>query len=111
RHHAPGTSYGLRLRGALVYTGDTRPIPEVLAAVADGDEPVAHDCALHGNPSHTGLDDLEREYPPELRQRLLLYHYASATEGDAMVARGYRVARPGERIALREPMVAPESAG
>lgn len=111
RHHAPGTSYGLRLRGALVYTGDTRPIPEVLAAVADGDEPVAHDCALHGNPSHTGLDDLEREYPPELRQRLLLYHYASVAEGDAMVARGYRAARPGERIALREPVIAPESAG
>jgi ribonuclease BN (tRNA processing enzyme) len=31
RHHWPETAYGLRLRGSLVWTGDTRPIPEMLA--------------------------------------------------------------------------------
>ena len=25
------------------------------------DELIAHDCALEGNPSHSGIDDLERE--------------------------------------------------
>ena len=103
RHHWPDTSFGLRLRGSLAWTGDTRPIPEMLAKFADAGELVAHDCALHGNPSHSGLDDLEREYPRELLARCLLYHYASAEEGEAMAARGHRVARPGEVVALNEP--------
>lgn len=103
RHHWPDTAFGLRLRGSVAWTGDTRPIPEQLARFADAGELVAHDCAVHGNPSHSGIDDLEREYPPELLSRCVLYHYASAADGDALVARGYRVARPGDTIALAEP--------
>lgn len=105
RHHWPETAFGLRLRGSLVWTGDTRPIPEMLARFADAGEQVAHDCALHGNPSHSGIDDLEREYPRELLDRCLLYHYASRTEGEALAARGYRVAHPGEVVTLNEPAV------
>lgn len=100
RHHAPGTAHGIGLAGAMVWTGDTRPIPERLEHYGHGDEVVAHDCALIGNPSHTGLDDLDREYPQGLRRRLVLYHYASAEDARVMRARGYRVATPGERIAL-----------
>ena len=100
RHHWPDTAFGLRLPGSLVWTGDTRPIPEVLAVVAGQGELVAHDCGLHGNPSHSGIDDLEREYPPALLQRCVFYHYASQADGEALVARGYRVARPGECVAL-----------
>ena len=70
RHHWPDTGFGLRLRGSVVWTGDTRPIPEMLAKFADAGELVAHDCALHGNPSHSGIDDLEREYPRELLDAL-----------------------------------------
>lgn len=103
RHHRPDSAFGLRLRGSVVWTGDTRPIPEVLAAVADADEVIAHDCALRGNPSHSGLDDLEREYPRELLARCVLYHYASAADGEAMRARGHRVARAGERVLLSAP--------
>jgi ribonuclease BN (tRNA processing enzyme) len=103
RHHWPETAYGLRLRGSLVWTGDTRPIPEMLARYADAGELVAHDCALHGNPSHSGIDDLEREYPRELLARCLLYHYGGAAEGAVLAARGHRVARPGEVVILREP--------
>jgi hypothetical protein len=36
---------------------------------------------LHGNPSHSGIEDLEREYPAELLARCCLYHYASAVDG------------------------------
>ncbi len=104
RHHWPDTAFGLRLRGSLVWTGDTRPIPEMLAKFADADELIAHDCALHGNPSHSGVDDLEREYPHALLQRCLLYHYASADEGDALRARGHRVGMPGEVVSLRMPL-------
>ena len=104
RHHWPDTAFGLRLRGSLVWTGDTRPIPEMLAKFADAGELVAHDCALHGNPSHSGIDDLEREYPRELLARCLLYHYASAR---ATARRWPRAAiaspRPGEVVALAEP--------
>lgn len=102
RHHWPETAYGLRLRGSLVWTGDTRPIPETLAKFAAEDELVAHDCSLHGNPSHSGIDDLEREYSAELLQRCLLYHYGSAEEGVVLAARGHRVALPGQLLPLRE---------
>ncbi len=103
RHHWPETAYGLRLHGSLAWTGDTRPIPEMLARHAGAGEQVAHDCGLHGNPSHSGIDDLEREYPAELLSRCVLYHYGSAADGEAMRARGHRVANPGEVVALAEP--------
>ena len=105
RHHLPETAYGLRLPGALVWTGDTRPIPEALALFANAGELVAHDCALQGNPSHSGIDDLEREYPPELLSRCILYHYASAEDGEAMRARSHRVANAGELLFLGEPLL------
>ncbi len=103
RHHWPDTAFGLRLRGSVVWTGDTRPIPEMLARHADAGELIAHDCGLHGNPSHSGIDDLEREYPPALLARCVLYHYASAEDGEALRARGHRVATPGEGAALSPP--------
>lgn len=106
RHHAPDSAYGLALRGSFVYSGDTRPIPEVLARVAAGGEPVLHDCALVGNPSHSGIDDIEREYPEALRSRLVLYHYGSLADGDALEARGYRVARRGDTLNLAPPAAA-----
>lgn len=107
RHHLPDTAFGLRLPGSLAWTGDTRPIPEMLAKFAGAGEIVAHDCALHGNPSHSGLDDLEREYPPGLMARCVLYHYASLADAEAMRARGHRVAAPGERLALADPLPPP----
>lgn len=106
RHHWPETAFGLRLRGSLVWTGDTRPIPEQLAKSADAGEIVAHDCALHGNPSHSGIDDLEREYDRALLSRCLLYHYGH-DDGDMLAARGYRVARPRECVVLADPVVPP----
>lgn len=103
RHHLPESAYGLRLPGSLVWTGDTRPIPEMLAHFADRGELIAHDCALHGNPSHSGIEDLEREYPQELLARCVLYHYASPADGEALRRRGHRVADPGECIPLAQP--------
>ena len=32
----------------------------------------------------------------------MLYHYGSAADGEALAQRGYRVAKPGERIVLNE---------
>jgi ribonuclease BN (tRNA processing enzyme) len=104
RHHAPLSSFGLALRGAFAYTGDTRPIPEMLTQYAPPPALIAHDCALHGNPSHSGVDDLDREYSEEQRRRLVLYHYGGVAEGTALVARGYRRALPGEVLLLPTPL-------
>lgn len=104
RHHAPNTSFGLALQGSFLYTGDTRPIPEVVSHYAKGNELIAHDCGIVGNPSHTGADDVEREYSPELRTRLLLYHYASVADGELLRAQGYRVAERGESYTLHQPV-------
>lgn len=104
RHHLPGTAYGLALRGSFVYSGDTRPIPEQLVRHAASGEVVFHDCGLNANPSHTGLDDLQREYPPELRARMVLYHYASASDGARLKEAGYRIASVGEGYALPVPL-------
>lgn len=104
RHHAPHSSFGLSLAGSFVWTGDTRPVPEMLAQYAAHEELVAHDCALVGNPSHTGVDDLEREYPVGLRRRLMLYHYASLADAVVMETRGYRVARRDDVVALAPPL-------
>jgi len=103
RHHEPMTSFGIALKGAFAWTGDTRPIPELLAHFAPQPALIAHDCSLHGNPSHTGVDDLEREYAPEQRARMMLYHYGSAADGAALMQRGYKVAEPGDLIALPQP--------
>ena len=92
RHHQQGTSFGLRLPGVLVYTGDTRPVPEVLTRCRT--ETIFHDCAWHSNPSHTGWEDLAREYDADTRARLVLYHH-SARDAARLAAAGARVAVPG----------------
>ncbi|MBE2212071.1 MAG: ribonuclease Z [Xanthomonadaceae bacterium] len=103
RHHWPDTAHGLRLRGSLVWTGDTRPIPEMLAQYANEAELIAHDCALVGNPSHSGIEDLEREYPADVLARCHLYHYGSEAEVAALRARGMDVLVPGEVLVLQAP--------
>ena len=73
---------------------------------------IAHDCGLVGNPSHTGIDDIEREYPDEaMRSRLLLYHYGSVADGTALAALGYRIAAMGDRIAVGRPAAPRVDAG
>lgn len=111
RHHVPGTSFGVVLRGCFAWTGDTRPIPETISAFADERTLVAHDCALVGNPSHAGVEDLEREYPEGLRTQLLLYHYGSEADAEALRGRGFKVAVPDGRYPLHAPHPASVEAG
>jgi ribonuclease BN (tRNA processing enzyme) len=100
RHHAPNSAFGLALSGRFVFTGDTRPIPELLAHFGANNECVLHDCTLAGNPSHSGVDDLLREYPQALRDRLCLYHQHNDQEVAAIRAQGFRVVVPGDVVAL-----------
>ncbi|MEO8803955.1 MAG: MBL fold metallo-hydrolase [Rudaea sp.] len=107
RHHAPMTSFGIALRGSFAWTGDTRPVPEMLARYAPEPALIAHDCGLVGNPSHTGIDDVEREYSTSQRERMALYHYSSAADGATLTGRGYRVAKPDEIFSLPESVARP----
>jgi ribonuclease BN (tRNA processing enzyme) len=106
RHHLPDSAFGLRLPGSFIYSGDTRPIPERLALYPDPAELIVHDCALQGNPSHTGLDDIRREYPAEWWPRLRLYHYGSRADAETMRAAGFQVIEPMQAL----PLAAPTSA-
>lgn len=110
RHHAPRWCFGLRLPGSFVYTSDTRPIPEVLRHVANAGETVFHDVALHANPSHSGVEELEREYPESLRLRMWLYHYASDTDAEILRTRGWQVATANTPIKLPDPLPAASAA-
>jgi ribonuclease BN (tRNA processing enzyme) len=103
RHHLPDSAFGLRLPGSFHWTGDTRPIPERLERFAGTGELIAHDCALVGNPSHTGLADIQREYSAELQKQLWLYHYASREDGEAMRVAGFKVAEPMQALPLALP--------
>ncbi len=50
RHHAPDSAFGLGVHGSFVYSGDTRPIPELLSVHAAQGERIFHDCAPLPNP-------------------------------------------------------------
>jgi ribonuclease BN (tRNA processing enzyme) len=100
RHHEYLSAFGLALAGRFLFTGDTRPIPEVLNRHACRGEVVFHDCALEANPSHTGMGDLAGSYSEEQLLRLVLYHYESRQAGEYMERLGYRVAKPGDRFPL-----------
>ena len=104
RHHLPNSAFGLRLPGSMVWTGDTRPIPEQLESYVGNGELIAHDCGLHGNPSHTGLADLQREYSAALQQQLCLYHYATIEDADKMREQGFTVAAQMQNFELAEPI-------
>ena len=97
RHMQPRFCYGVALPQVFVYTGDTRPIPEVLAKVAANGETVFHDCGLRANPAHTGFVDLLNEYPADLLNRIVCYHYGSEADAVRLEEHGFRVARAGQR--------------
>jgi ribonuclease BN (tRNA processing enzyme) len=103
RHSGYRGAFGLALRGAFFYSGDTRPIPEVTSSFASANELIFHDCAEHGSPAHTGLVDFEREYSDEIRARAIVYHYESAAAAERLERAGLQVARPGQRFKLQLP--------
>ena len=111
RHSGFQQAYGLCLPGAFAYTGDTRPIPEVLGHYARSGELIFHDCGMEGSPAHAGVEDLMREYTDEEQRRMVLYHYESEAAGRDLERRGFRVAKPGQRFPLRPAAPAPRSAG
>lgn len=97
RHHRPGSAYGLYLPECFFYTGDTRPIPEVIKSL-DEVTTIFHDCSVIGNPSHSGIDDLLREYDATLRERVYCYHYNSRSDVDAFKRKQLKVVEAGQEF-------------
>lgn len=100
RHHGVARAFGLHLRGRFLYSGDTRPIPEIIRHQASSGELLFHDCGVLGNPSHTGVADLQREYSTAELARMVLYHYGSAQEGEQLQQLGLRIAQPDQCFAV-----------
>ncbi|WP_207232131.1 MBL fold metallo-hydrolase [Corallincola spongiicola] len=100
RHHQLDFSFSLSLPGRFFFTADTRPIPEVLHHLAAGGEPILHDVGLVANPSHTGIEDIKRDYDARLWSRLYLYHYYAEKDAALMEAEGFNVLRPRQRLIL-----------
>jgi len=107
RHHRPGFAFGLRLENRFLYTGDTRPIPDLMRHYAAGSETVFHDGRLEGNPSHAGWSELCRDYSEDLLQRLYLYHYGTPREGILLRNQGARLAEADVSYELGTDNIAP----
>jgi len=75
RHHAPDSAFALQLAGAFFYSGDTRPIPEVLHHHAMHGEIIFHDATWTANPSHSAMEEIKSAYTPDVLERLWVYHY------------------------------------
>jgi ribonuclease BN (tRNA processing enzyme) len=100
RHHEHDTAFGIALKGHFLYTGDTRPIPEVLIRYASRGELIFHDCSVEDGPSHTGLADIRRAYRPEQWRRMVFYHYGSEADRLGIEAEGLHTAQAGSVYTL-----------
>jgi ribonuclease BN (tRNA processing enzyme) len=100
RHHQPNSAFSLHMPGYFFYSGDTRPIPELLHHHVNNREVIFHDCSIVGNPSHTGLDDLLKEYSVEVLTRIVVYHYACNEDSIRFAKHNLACAKPDEIIHL-----------
>jgi len=72
-------SYGIILNEQLMFTSDTTPLPNLANFFPTG--LIIHDVCLNAtNPVHATLQQLLLQYPPALRQRMLLIHYGDTIE-------------------------------
>lgn len=101
RHHEFQSAYGLALKGAFLYTGDTGPIPEVINDFACHGELIFHDCCVKANPSHTCIDEIGLQYRAEQINRMIFYHYESQQAGEVFTKKNYRIAKRRQQYLLR----------
>lgn len=74
RHTPKKPSYGLMINDRLLFSGDTRAIPDVVGQFAP--EVILHDATLTDwNPVHASLPELYESYPEVVRQRMYLMSY------------------------------------
>jgi ribonuclease BN (tRNA processing enzyme) len=101
RHHEFHSAYGIALTGIFLFTGDTRPIPEIINKFACHGELIFHDCCISHNSSHTGISEVKHHYRTEQLQRMVFYHYESERAAQYFEQQGYRVAQRNQLFQLR----------
>lgn len=90
RHHALKSSFGIALPGVFFYSGDTKPIPEVINTFASNDETIFHDMSLSHQPSHSYLDEILVAYKQDILTRCLFYHLSKNEDREALSKMGMR---------------------
>lgn len=74
RHTPKKPSYGLFINNRLMFSGDTRPIPDLVEQFDP--QIILHDATLSDwNPVHASIRELRETYPFEVRQRMHLMSY------------------------------------
>ncbi len=91
RHHSMGFSYGISLRGVFLFTGDTKPIPEVINHIASQGELIFHDLSMFNQPSHTFFEELS-SYTKNVLSRCVFYHLSNQEQVENCKSNGLAVA-------------------
>lgn len=100
RHHGLNSAFSLHLPGKFYYTGDSRPIPEILEHIASDTPYIFHDCSVVGNPSHSGIDDLQQSYSPKVLERIFVYHYNKDEQKQAFEKAGLKCVTRAQEFEL-----------
>ncbi|MDR9426083.1 MAG: MBL fold metallo-hydrolase [Marinobacter sp.] len=101
RHTPEKPSYGLLVNHRLLFSGDTRPIPDVVNHYSP--ETILHDGTLADwNPVHASLTELRECYSQAIRKRMYLMSYEDHFEQyRAEVERDFAgFARQGQEFVL-----------
>lgn len=99
RHHQPGSSFGLTLPGKFLYSGDTKPIPEIINSLASQGERIFHDLSTFDQPSHTYIGELNA-YTDNVLSRCVFYHLANDADRRKCEKKGLKVVSDGETFTL-----------
>lgn len=99
RHHQPGFSYGISVPGKFLYSGDTKPIPEIINYHASQGEMIFHDLSLSEQPSHTHINELDC-YTENVLSRCVFYHLSNKDAVDECKRRGLNVVSPNSTFTL-----------
>lgn len=99
RHHQMGFSFGICLPGRFLYSGDTKPIPEIINSLASQGELIFHDLSMTDQPSHTHFGEL-CAYTDNILSRCVFYHLSGTEDIRLCEEKGLRVVKPNEKFNL-----------
>ncbi len=100
RHHGLNSAFCLQLKGKFFYSGDTRPIPEILNTEVMNNEIIFHDACPLGNPSHSGIDELLDCYSKNILNRMYIYHHDNDKSLALIESKGLKSIKEGDLFKL-----------
>lgn len=100
RHHGLNSAYSLCVPETFYYTGDTRPVPEILETLCGDVKTIFHDCSILGNPSHSGIEDLRTNYSKKVLEKIFVYHYNTIQQKQMFIDAGLNCVEPGQQFSF-----------